>query len=280
MRFVLVLCVFSAAGTGAACSRGDGRTQSAPLTDSLLSIAREWSDDAEDDAWSRAELDRIAAEVRRVVEQNPGVSTSSALNETLFGTLGFVREVDDTSLRFVLLPSVLESRRGSCVGLGSLYLALGERLGWKIGGVMVPGHFFVRIHERGASHNLELLRRGETMPDEWYRRRFPIAGGTAAEYARILTSSEVLGVVEYDVGNQRRRQGRLVEARRAYDRARRHFPDFAEAHASVGAIAHLLGALEEARAGYEAARQANPHLLGIEQNIELLESERKHGPIL
>jgi len=271
-RLLLVLCI-------SVLARGDGTgaARPTPLADALLALAREWTQDPQADAWSRLELDRIAAQVRHALARNPRRSRASALNETVFGTLGFVREVDDPSLRFALLPSVLESRRGSCVGLGSLYLALGERLGWRISGVMVPGHFFVRIDERGVSRNLELLRRGEAMPDAWYRMRFPIPGGAAPAYARPLAPIEVVGVVEYDVGDARRRQGRLIEARRAYDRARRHFPEFAEAHASLGAVAHLLGALDEARAGYEAARHANPHLPGIDHNLEVLESELGQG---
>jgi hypothetical protein len=256
-------------------AHGDGASASrpTPLADSLLALARQWSRNPRADASSRRELDRIAAQVRHMRAHNPGLSRATALNATVFGTLGFVREVDDPDLRFALLPSVLQGRRGSCVGLGSLYLALGERLGWRISGVMVPGHFFVRIDEPDGQHNLELLRRGEAMPDAWYGRRFPIPGGAARAYARPLTPTEVVGVVEYDVGAARRRQGHLIEARRAYDRARRHFPDFAEAHASLAAVAHLLGSLDEARAGYEAARHANPHLAGVDHNLELLESE-------
>jgi tetratricopeptide (TPR) repeat protein len=184
-----------------------------------------------------------------------------------------VREVDDTDLRFVLLPRVLQSRRGSCVGLGTLYLALGEMLKWPVEGVMLPGHFYVRVREAGRLRNVELLRKGEEMPDAWYESRFPIPGGSADEYARALLPAEVLAIVEYNVGNERRRQGRLADARHAYERAALHFPGFAEAQASLGATLHLLGELEPAQSRYQAARRANPHLPGLDRNIELLERE-------
>jgi len=205
--------------------------------------------------------------------RDPNASQRELLNQTIFGELGFAREVDDPDLRFVLLPSVLKLRRGSCVGLGTLYIAIAERLGWDASGVMVPGHFFVRLRDHGAPVDVELLRRGETMPAAWYRERFPIQGGGAAAYGRPLTRSEVVGVIEYDVGNARKRDERFSEARRAYRRSREHFPDFAEAHASLGAVAHLLGALDEARAAYQSAREVNPNLPGLQQNIELLEAE-------
>src|SRR5205823_13318274 len=65
-----------------------------------------------------------------------------------------------TTLFRSLLPSVLGARRGSCLGLGALYLIVAERIGLPLDGVRVPGHFFVRT--RGSSpRNIELLHRGE-----------------------------------------------------------------------------------------------------------------------
>ena len=186
----------------------------------------------------------------------------------------------------MLLQPVLRHRRGSCVGLGSLYLALAELLGLPLSGVLLPGHFFVRASEAGARSNIELLRRGEAMPDDWYRHKYPTVPGEASAYGRSLTKTEVRGVVEYDVGNERRRQGRLDEARRAFARAIEHFPDFGEAHASLGSVLHLLGSLEGAELAYAAARKANPRLPGLDWNLELLARERSsargtsraHGP--
>jgi regulator of sirC expression with transglutaminase-like and TPR domain len=256
------------------CAAGCAPSRPTPLTDQLMAAARDWSTRHVDETRARAGLIAIAADVARAARQKPEALPSTALNETIFGKWRFVREVDDPDLRFALLPDVLQSRRGSCVGLGSLYLAVAEQLGWRLNAVMVPGHFFVRIIQRGRTHNLELLRRGEVMPDSWYRERFPIPGGAAREYGRALSIAEVVGVVEYDAGNHWRRQGQVLEARHAYDRARKHFPDFAEAHASRGAIAQLLGELDDALLNYRSAQRANAHLPGVAQNIGLLELER------
>jgi tetratricopeptide (TPR) repeat protein len=226
-----------------------------------------------DEIWAEGELRRIANEVREAMGRSPHAAPTLVLNETIFGTLGFVREVDDTDLGFVLLPSVLRRRRGSCVGLGTVYLALGETLKLPIEGVMRPGHFYVRVREADRLRNVELLRKGEDMPDAWYENRFPIPGGNADEYGRALLPEEVISIVEYNVGNERRRQGRLADARRAYERAASHFPGFAEAQASLGTTLHLLGELGPAQARYQAAMRANPHLPGLDRNIELLQRE-------
>jgi hypothetical protein len=247
----------------------------APFAEALLSVAAEAGDGPVDSPSTLSELRRIARLVSAEAAQ--GASRAEALNRTIFGTLGFVREVEDTSLRFVLLPSVLHGRRGSCVGLGTLYIALGEELGYRVEGVMVPGHFYVRVDEGTRKRNVELLRRGEEMPDEWYRVRFAAKEGGAPEYRRALTDREVLAVVEYDVGNERKRERRLPEARRAYLISSSLFPGLSEAHASLGATLHLLGALDDALASYRAARIENPELPGVDHNIELLRSELENS---
>jgi regulator of sirC expression with transglutaminase-like and TPR domain len=233
--------------------------------------------DAAQASWALSELTRLADEAERELGRAPGRSPAAVLSELMFERWGFVREVTDTSLDFVFLPRVLARRRGSCVGLGTLFLALAGALSKAASGILLPGHFYVRAQEQGQARNVELLRGGEAMPDAWYRQRFPVPGGSAPEYARPLRLAEVLGVVEYNVGNERKRQLRLADARAAFTRAVRGFPELAEAHASLGAVEQLLGNLEAAAASYQRARDVNPHLPGVDQNLALLAAERHSG---
>lgn len=242
------------------------------LARSLVSLARGAGEaDGADEAGLIDELERIAESARRLARH--GGDPSAAIVRALFDELGFEREVESTDLRFVLMPGVLRERRGSCVGLGTLYLALGEALGFDTRGVLMPGHFYVRQQGPGVPRNVELLRRGEAMSDDWYPRRFPLPGAAAGYYATPLTAEQVLGVVDYDVGNERRRQQRYVEAEAAYARAVRRFPTFAEAHASLGSMQHLLGELPRAAASYRTARELNSDLPGLDANIALLDAE-------
>jgi tetratricopeptide (TPR) repeat protein len=214
------------------------------------------------------ELTGIAARARQ--------ATRSALSALLFDELGFTREVTSTDLGFVLLPSVLRQRRGNCLGLGTLYLALAQALDIPASGVLVPGHFYVRVHEGRARHNVELLRRGEAMPDSWYGSRYPLPRTLPqTAYARPLSEREVLGVIEYDIGNERRREQRIAEAKVAYSRAVTSLPDFAPAHASLGSIQHLLAEYAAARASYQQARKLDPSLPGLDENVALLEAEAR-----
>lgn len=241
------------------------------LARALASVARSAGEATDaDETWLLAELDRIAQTGRRL-RKHPDASTT--VIRVLFEELDFAREVDSTDLRFVLLPSVLRERRGSCVGLGTLYLVLAEGLGIEARGAIRPGHFYARHVGQDGPRNVELLRRGETMPNHWYHNRFPAPKGTAGYYSTLLSNEQVLGVVEFNIGNERRRQHRYIEAEAAYARAVRRFPDFAEAHASLGAMQHLLGKLASAAMSYTTARKLNSSLAGLDANVAMLNAE-------
>jgi tetratricopeptide (TPR) repeat protein len=138
--------------------------------------------------------------------------------------------------------------------------------------VMVPGHMFVRVTDREGASNVELLRRGELMPEGWYRQKYAVPAGVG-EYLRPLSAAEVLALFDYNRGNDLRIRGRLAEAAVAYGQAAAAFPGFAEAHASLGLVRHLLGALPEALRAYQAAKAVNPTLPGLDHNIAALDRE-------
>jgi hypothetical protein len=163
------------------------------------------------------------------------------------------------------------------VGLGTLYLALGDLLGIPMRGILLPGHFFVRAWDNSRWRNVELLREGEEHPSEWYRARWPVPPTTKSVYDRALTEDEVLAIVEYDIGNELRRRGRVPESRRAFERSVANFPSFPEAEASLGAMMQLSGELDAAARAYNLAKQISPQLAGVDDNIRLLESERVSG---
>lgn len=246
-----------------------------PLTRALLAVGESGDGRAAIEA-----LAKVVARVQDELRRHPDRPRVEGINRIVFDELAFAREIDDSDPRFMRLGSVLDGRRGSCLGLGALYLALGEWLGpvegFSVHGVLVPGHFFVRVTERGRPpRNVELLKRGEEMPEAWYRERYqlPAAGEVAPAYLRPLTPAEVLAVFDYNLGNDLRRRGLLPAARAHYERAGVAFPAFAEAHASLGLVLHLAGDLPAAARAYDAARAANPDLPGLDKNMSVLREE-------
>lgn len=244
-----------------------------PVASAMVAMAADLGATPSDvaDAWREVEViaGRVAAHHRRT-----GGDWIDDLNAVVFDELGYEREIESGDVRFFRLSSVVSGRRGSCVGLGALYLVIAERLGIGLDGVMVPGHFFVRSRA-GGGRNVELLRRGEAMPESWYRAKYGPWPADAAEYLRPLTVTEVEAVHWFNAGNHLRAARDLNGAAVAYARAVADFPTFAEAHASLGAVRQLEGALDAAEAAYSDAARARADLPGLDHNIALLKRERQ-----
>ena len=76
----------------------------------------------------------------------------------------------------LFIHGVIDRRKGSCVSLPVLYVALGQRLGYPIRGVAVPGHTFCRWDDpaTGERLNLEAANLGGlTDHDDEYYRHWP-----------------------------------------------------------------------------------------------------------
>lgn len=114
----------------------------------------------------RARVGQMVAAVRQTLPRRCDVRCRvAALNRYLFVAQRFVAEGDPDRLyddvRNDLLPHVIARRRGYCVGLSHLYLALALRL--RLDATIVPlrQHEFVRVtDERGAFVDVDPTRGG------------------------------------------------------------------------------------------------------------------------
>ncbi|MEO7670003.1 MAG: transglutaminase family protein [Polyangia bacterium] len=283
-HWLMAVVATAGAASAGSCRRGTRQADGVPgpVASALLAFAAEQGIPPREVANSWAALQAIAERVQ-ARQRAAGDDSLDALNHVIFGGgeevpdgTGFAREIDRDELRFLLLPSVVQERRGGCVGLSGLYLALGERLDIPLSGILVPGHFFVRA--AGARpRNAELLRRGEAMPDQWYRKKYGPWDDATSAYLRPLTLDEVMAVHWFNAGNQRRDAGDLPAAARAYRRALDDFPAFAEAAASLGAVEQLQGDLAGAANAYRAAARARPDLPGLARNLSVLQAERDNA---
>lgn len=269
-RLALIAAALAAGG----CARAKQAAHPpGPMVSTIVALAADLGATPADAADSLRRADEIAARVRERHARGGG-DWIADLNAVVFDQLGFEREIASQDVRFFRLPSVIAQRRGTCLGLGALYLVVAERLGVGLDGVMVPGHFFVRTREPVA-RNVELLRRGESMPDAWYRAKYgPWPEGNGSPDFRPLTAAEVAGVHWFNAGNHLRAAHDLASAAVAYERAAAALPAFAEAQASLGAVRQLAGALDDAEAAYRQAARARPDLPGLEHNLALLKQER------
>jgi len=209
----------------------------------------------------------IAERVHRGVEA--GADPIDQLNRVVFEDLEFEREIESDDPRFLLLPSVVAEARGTCVGLTQTYLTVGEQLNLDLRAVLAPGHVFVRHGDR----NIELLRRGEAMPNSWYHERYQVPASMRA-YMRSLSPEETVAVLHFNIGNALRRQRHLKAALAHYNDAVVRFPSWPEAHANRGLTLQLLGDLDAAERAYGRARELYPELPGLADNLETLAREK------
>jgi regulator of sirC expression with transglutaminase-like and TPR domain len=219
---------------------------------------------------AREALERTRTAARERVRGRPGAQAIDALNGLLFEELGFEREVPAVRLEQGLLPRVAVERRGSCVGLASLYLVLAADLDLPVQAVLAPGHLFLRYSSTAERRNIELLRGGEAVSDAWYQERYRVQGGCPA-YLRPLSEAELVAAVRFNLANHYRLRSQWTQAEKTYRGVIAAFPDFAEAHANLGLTLQLLGR-SEAAAVYERARGACPGLPGLEANLTALKS--------
>ena len=103
------------------------------------------------------------------------------INSFLFGKLG----LKATEQKDMIFPNqVLETRKGTCVGLSLIYLLIGEELGLPLFGVLAPNHFFVKYEEDHYSRTIEPTREGSSI--------VPIENAICTSFYRKLTKEETI----------------------------------------------------------------------------------------
>ncbi|MDP2659051.1 MAG: tetratricopeptide repeat protein, partial [Candidatus Deferrimicrobium sp.] len=167
-----------------------------------------------------------------------------------------------------LLESVLVRRKGNCLGLSLLYLALANRLGIPFRGVYVPSHCFVRYEGNGVHVNVEFAEGGASWADDRYRREFRISPGRP--YLLSLAPAEMLGVFLKTLGAGYSRKGREEDALRLYDEAGRLYPGLPDVHYNAGVSLQKLGRVDEAIGKYRRALALDPEMAAARDNLSIL----------
>ena len=120
-----------------------------------------------------AMLDLMALQILVRLPQHPTPQDKiKEMNRFIFEELGFrfpphSLYVNDIDL-YTFLPSVLDSRRGVCLGVSVLYLCLAQRLDLKLEMITPPGHIYVRYHHGDEVINIETTARGIDLKSEVY----------------------------------------------------------------------------------------------------------------
>ena len=126
-------------------------------------------------------LDRMAAELRGRIspEESPG-RVIAAIDAYLFGEQGFGgNELEYYDPRNSYLNEVLDRRLGIPISLSVLYLELARRVGFRLEGVGMPGHFLQRYPDPVAPLLLDAFNKGAIVTEEECRVRLRSLYGDA-----------------------------------------------------------------------------------------------------
>jgi regulator of sirC expression with transglutaminase-like and TPR domain len=202
-----------------------------------LIIANTWNQNITV-AKERANLDLLSVHLAKHLRATDAPQSQvNELKQYIFSTLGYqgVNAVNDPNDFF--LDSVMRGRQGYCLGLSVFLLSLAERVDLPLYGVAVPGHFFVRYDDGTYKENLEIVQKGATFDDDYYRTHYGVKPGDPF-YLRNLKKKEVIGALLSNFGNHLLAAGRLDDAFRALRLSVELVPQLAEAHSNLG-VAYL-----------------------------------------
>jgi hypothetical protein len=135
----------------------------------------------------------------------------------------------------IFLHGFTTNRKGSCSSLPVLIVAVGRRCGYPLYLVPCKAHLFCRWEDGKERFNIEVAGQGvDSQPDAYYRK-FPHPCSDeevkAEKYLKSLTSTEELGVFAELRAFCLQENGRIGEARQAYDVALQCFPESRMLHA-------------------------------------------------
>lgn len=194
---------------------------------------------------------------------------AALLDAFVFDTLGLEPLAADTTLASSLPSRVLADRRGGCLGLTLLYLALAESLDLPLRPVFLPGHVFVRWRSPALVRNAETLRRGLARSDSFYRETFALARRPWYGLAD-ARPEQALAALVFNLANFHRAGGDLAAAEAEYRLAEAFLPAYPEALGNLGATLMLAGDRDGARRYLEAALAGDSVAAPAHRNLRLL----------
>jgi tetratricopeptide (TPR) repeat protein len=221
-----------------------------------LILSREWGAQRTTHVY-RAKIDRYAEDIQKKLREKHISADHRAIaviNDYLFNEQGFAPVTSADNPEDLFLHTVLEKKRGYCLSLSVLYLAICERLGMPVYGVVVPGHFFVRYDDgKGRRYNIETTSKGAIPDDQHYIDSFNPPLRQTALYMKNLTAKQTLGCFFNNLGNSYMQVGDIEKAFQVLQNAVKINPLLSEANMNLGNIYLQKGLPDLAINQYEKA---------------------------
>lgn len=204
-----------------------------------------------------ASIDLMALQIKaRLPAKASHANKIRAINDFIFVEMGFrfpphslyAKDID----LYTFLPSVLDSRRGVCLGVSILYICLAQRLDLPLEMITPPGHIYVRYcGNEGQEVNIETTARGIHVDSEEY-----LNVETRALQKRNI--KEVIGFAHFNQAAVYWGQEKYEEALAAYRKAEPYLHGDKLLMEFMGYACILTGRQEEGGRLLEAVRNYVP----------------------
>ncbi|MGA2071369.1 MAG: tetratricopeptide repeat protein [Sedimentisphaerales bacterium] len=234
-----------------------------------LIVSEAWSDMVAGRRYQQ-QLDDIATEIRsrlKAKDTPMGAAAIPVINDYLFNELKFKAINKATDPYDLFLHSVMDRRQGYCLSLSVLYLAVGERLGLPLYGVVVPGHFFVRYDDGHVRFNIETTAKGSSAADDYYIREFNVPQNNTTIYMANLNKRQTLGCFFNNLGNVYGAINNVDQAIASLQWAVYINPSLAESRINLGNNYMLKNRVDDAITEYQAAVKINPDNAKAHSNL-------------
>lgn len=243
------------------------------IANAALTLAQEFYPALDVQAYSQR-IDAFAAATTRLCRGSiDPLERIFALNTVLFKDGGIQYDHDpaarNTQTNY-FLNGILDTRKGICVTMPLLYVAVAQRLGYPIFPVQVPDHEFVRyIDPRLAPRgNIETTSGGKYITDAEYIEDFGVSetGRRVGSYMRTLTYREYLGKLFTTNGFIYGRQQNGPKIAEYFEAGARLNPLCADIYEGLGSIYKTMSLLTK---GKESERFAEKSMANMKKATEL-----------
>lgn len=190
------------------------------------------------------------------------------INKHLYETLHISPIGNAVEPSYLLPNKVLEGRKGHCMSLSVMYVAIAERLGLPIFAKVVPAHIYVCYDDGQSRFNIETTAGGHSLPNSHYRRFLPYPERTISGFdLRKLSKAELLGTFLSNLGTVLKEADRNTDALDAYKKALFLAPESAEIHTNIGNLYVKAGKAKKAKKFLTKAVILDPTLWQARSNL-------------
>ena len=238
-----------------------------------------------DVSWYLEELNRISSDIRSLIgRRRDPRKVTDVISKYLFYQYG-LEAIDAPYTEDFLLHELLDTKKGRCMSLVALYMAIAERIDFPLHSVCLPEHIFVRwipvnkkkffFFRRPSTLNIETTLKGALLSNHHYEKMADDVIGRDVNqfYLRPLTRKEALATYLSPLGNALREQERIDDAIQVCRLSISVNPQDAEAWNNLAMAYRRKGYLEMANFAYHQALEVYPDFAEVWQNLGTIQED-------